>query len=589
MTQCGDVFQEEAAKFRFLNELIRLVSKKYDGAETPLVVKQRIMECLLLWTTEFPQRQKIRDAYDMLRKEGEIDHGQTADALAKRESVLSTIDEAMFAKLVKSKDPENFKRANLLVQYRVAQEARRNELLAQHRLVLVEVQETMQLLNQMLDSYNPDDCDVNETIHELYRSCKKHKPIFQHLPELLGDTDTQLIGKSRQCTSIVCDIFIISPLPFAEDTLETNEALVATMARFKQLVSSPVKSAASVTALANPPAATTATAGASKAAGAAATTAPGASNATLINELLGDLLLDGTEPVVSSAPIPTTTPKKTNVLEDLSEIFSSALAESASKQEQQQEPFQLAGNGELLSPQVLSSTKSDNNGATANGSGAAGDAEADVKQVGALRKMPEIDMLSEKLFEQILPAQERMSTFKREPEKLTLNDLARDRIQVKPAEKPTPEAVDDVPLLSATPKPKTQPKPQPQVEPQPTTAKEEVIVEAPTAAIKQVKHLSEISVELDNIQGIGEERVMLDDDDLQLCLNITDERPSSSVSVIVISAQNKSRQPVKDFQFEASVKKVGRLPDYQSQCPAHPLSFSTCSPVRCACCRPRAT
>ncbi|XP_030243767.1 ADP-ribosylation factor-binding protein GGA2 [Drosophila navojoa] len=550
MTQCGDVFQEEAAKFRFLNELIRLVSKKYDGAETPLVVKQRIMECLLLWTTEFPQRQKIRDAYEMLRKEGEIDHGQTAAALAKRESVLSTIDEAMFVKLIKSKDPENLKRANLLVQYRIAQEARRNDLLAQHRLVLVEVQETMQLLNQMLDSYNPDDCDVNETIHELYRNCKKHKPIFQHLPELLGDTDTQLI----------------------EDTLVTNEALVATMARFKQLVSSPAKSAASATTLANQPAATTATASASKAAGAAATTAPHASNATLINELLGDLLLDGAEPVVASAPIPTTTPKKTNVLEDLSEIFSSALAESATKKEQQQEPFQLAGNGELLSPQVLSSTKSDNNGATANGSGAAGDAEADVKQVGALRKMPEIDMLSEKLFEQILPSQERMSTFKREPEKLTLNDLARERIQVKPAEKPTPEAVDDVPLLSATPRPsqpQTQPMAQPQVELQPV---KEVIVEAPPAAIKQVKHLSEISVELDNIQGIGEERVMLDDDDLQLCLNITDERPSSNVSVIVISAQNKSRQPVKDFQFEASVKKpckVRLLPPTGTVMPGH--------------------
>lgn len=194
MTQCGDVFQDEAAKFRFLNELIRLVSKKYDGAITPLVVKQRIMECLLLWTTEFPQRQKIRDAYEMLRKEGDIDHSQTAAALAKRESVLNTMDEAMFAKLIKSQDPENFKRANLLLQYRMAQEARRNDLLAQHRLVLLEVQETMQLLNEMLDSYNPSDDDVNETIHELYKSCKKHKPIFQHLPELLGDSDAQLIG-----------------------------------------------------------------------------------------------------------------------------------------------------------------------------------------------------------------------------------------------------------------------------------------------------------------------------------------------------------------------------------------------------------
>lgn len=197
MTQCGNVFQDEASKFRFLNELIRLVSKKYLGAETPLPVKQRIMECLLLWTTEFPQLKKIRDAYEMLRKEGDIEHGQTAAAVAKRESVLSTIDEAMFAKLIKSKDPENFKRANLLLQYRMAQEARRNDLLAQHRLVLREVQETMQLLNQMLDTYNPSDRDVKETIHELYMSCKKHKPIFQHLPELLGESDAQLIGEWR--------------------------------------------------------------------------------------------------------------------------------------------------------------------------------------------------------------------------------------------------------------------------------------------------------------------------------------------------------------------------------------------------------
>ncbi|XP_065723773.2 ADP-ribosylation factor-binding protein GGA1 isoform X2 [Drosophila suzukii] len=194
MTQCGEEFQDEAAKFRFLNELIRLVSKKYMGAETPHEVKQRIMECLLLWTTEFPQRQKIRDAYDMLRKEGDIEHGTTESAVAKRESVLGTIDEAMFAKLIKSNNPENFKRANLLLQYRMAQEARRNNLLAQHRLVLSEVQETMQLLNQMLDTYDPSNQDVNETLHELYKSCKKHKPIFQHLPQLLDDSDAQLVA-----------------------------------------------------------------------------------------------------------------------------------------------------------------------------------------------------------------------------------------------------------------------------------------------------------------------------------------------------------------------------------------------------------
>ncbi|KAH8284250.1 hypothetical protein KR044_001221 [Drosophila immigrans] len=538
MMQCGDDFQDEASKFRFLNELIRLVSKKYAGAETAQVVKQRIMECLLLWTTEFPQRLKIRDAYDMLRKEGDIDHVQTAAALAKRDSVLSTIDEAMFAKLIKSKDPENLKRANLLLQYRVAQEARRNDLLAQHRLVLQEVQETMQLLNQMLDSYNPSDRDVNETIHDLYRSCKKHKPIFQHLPELLGESDSQLI----------------------EDTLETNGELVATMTRYKQLVPSPTK--------------TTSTAGAAATTGAAATAA--SNNAALLNELLGDLLIGdqaGTGAAESSASAATQTVNnsKLNVLADLSDIFSSALAESADKQQQQQPPQ----NAELLEPQVLSPQKRNSNGnvvddGLANGNSVAAAAAGGV----STRKMPQIDRLSEELFQQILPAQDRMASFKRDPEKLTLNDLARERMQealVKPTA--AAEALDDVPLLSANvsanvPESKEEKKSPPEVAAAAVAAPAPVAVEPPAAP----KHLSEISIELDNVQATGVERVVLDDDDMHLSLNFTEDRPSRHVSVIVISAQNKSTQPVKDFQFEASVKKpckVRLLPPTDNAMAAH--------------------
>ncbi|XP_030566306.1 ADP-ribosylation factor-binding protein GGA1 [Drosophila novamexicana] len=533
MTQCGDVFQDEAAKFRFLNELIRLVSKKYDGAITPLVVKQRIMECLLLWTTEFPQRQKIRDAYEMLRKEGDIDHSQTAAALAKRESVLNTMDEAMFAKLIKSQDPENFKRANLLLQYRMAQEARRNDLLAQHRLVLLEVQETMQLLNEMLDSYNPSDDDVNETIRELYKSCKKHKPIFQHLPELLGDSDAQLIEK----------------------TLDTNGALVAVMARYRQLVPSPKKSTTPAIQSIGTAAATATTKSA---------VASGSSNAALLNDLLGDLLLgDGearaTPTIASNSSMP-------NTLTDLSDIFSSALTESKDKQQQSATPFQHAGSGELLEPQVLSLLENESNGAAGDGLANGSAAADDTKKPSVARKMPEIDMLSEELFQQILPEQERMGSFKRYPEKLTLNDLARERMQVKPAKQSAADALDDVPLLSATP---AQSVPVQVTQP----AKEEEKIEgAPPAATKEIKHLSEISIDLDNIQATGEERVMLDDDDMLLCLNFTDERPSRNVSVIVISAQNKSRQPVKDFQFEASVKKpckVLLLPPTSNAMAAH--------------------
>ncbi|XP_022228432.2 ADP-ribosylation factor-binding protein GGA1 [Drosophila obscura] len=553
MTQCGEEFQDEAGKFRFLNELIRLVSKKYKGAETPHEVKQRIMECLLLWTTEFPQRQKIRDAYDMLRKEGDIEHGQTEAAVAKRESVLGTIDEAMFAKLIKSNNQENFKRANLLLQYRMAQEARRNDLLSQHRLSLYEVLETMQLLNQMLDTYDPSNKDVSETINDLYNICKKHKPIFQHMTQLLDDSDAQLIA----------------------ETLDANGALLTTMQRYKQLVPSPTKT----TAPASAPAETTTTSKAAK------TTGTSSNNELLINELLGDLLIgsseNGADSEASSGEKPNaftsnsscTAPATATAdpLADLSDIFSSALAESESKQSTEKS-FQhtSSGSGGLLEPEVLSQS-------TATDGLANGSSSDSSRKPGSARKMPQIDMLSEELFQKILPSQERMSSFKRDPEKVTLNDMAKERMQVKaPEVAHTPaqaqpvaaaevltiaELVDDVPLLSNAPVTLEQ---EPQMEVLPTQ-----------------KHLSEISIELDNIQATGEQRVVLDDDDMQLSLNFTSDRPGYRVSVIVISAQNKSRQPVCDFHFEASVKKpckVRLLPPTESAMPPH-KPFRPATPI----------
>ncbi|XP_032582309.1 ADP-ribosylation factor-binding protein GGA3 isoform X1 [Drosophila sechellia] len=553
MTQCGDDFQDEASKFRFLNELIRLVSKKYKGAETPHEVKQRIMECLLLWTTEFPQRQKIRDAYDMLRKEGDIEHGTTEAAVANRESVLGTIDEAMFAKLIKSNNPENFKRANLLLQYRMAQEARRSDLLAQHRLVLCEVQETMQLLNQMLDTYDPSNQDVSETLHELYKSCKKHKPIFQHLPQLLDDSDAQLVA----------------------DTLDANGALLATMQRYKLLVPSSTRNTASALTQS---AATVA--GSAKSTANSTTATTSSNNAQLLNELLGDLLIDGSNEATTTATtsLPNTASSSSNAaaiganpLADLSDIFSSALAESEAKQQSQ--PFQNATT--LLEPQVISQRTTTETLANGNGGSASNVPET-------IRKMPQIDMLSEKLFQQILPTQDRMPNFKREPEKITLNDLARKRMHMNEPEEPktandpasdsapatatataTADSIDDVPLLSDD-----------------AEKKDEAVV-APVTVVPPAKPLSEINVELDNIQATGEQRIVLDDDDMQLSMNFTSDRPGHRVSVIVISAQNKSRQPVRDFQFEASVKKpckVRLLPPTDSQMPPH-KPFRPATPI----------
>lgn len=338
--------------------------------------------------------------------------------------------------------------------------------------------------------------------------------------------------------------------------MDANGALLATMQRYKNLVPSPTRTA-------NPGSAKGASTSATKSTSTSPPTATasgstGSNNALLLNELLGDLLISGSgseksgaspAPATSAAAAPSTASSNStsgNPLADLNDIFSSALAESEAVKKNQ--PFQNAST--LLEPQILSPSLATDSLAN----GGSGDS---AKKPGTARKMPQIDMLSEELFQQILPTQERMASFKRDPEKVTLNDLARERMHVKPPSEDNekeasvgknsipasdPAPVDDVPLLSET------------VEKKPDEVVKAVEEEVPVSP--PVKPLSEIQVDLDSIQATGEQRIVLNDDDMQLSLNFTSDRPGQRVSVIVISAQNKSRQPVRDFQFEASVKKV---------------------------------
>jgi ADP-ribosylation factor-binding protein GGA len=65
-------FQAEVGKFRFLNELIQLVSPNFNGIHTPDLIKSKIIELLGLWSSQFPKEIKIHDALDMLKKQGVV-------------------------------------------------------------------------------------------------------------------------------------------------------------------------------------------------------------------------------------------------------------------------------------------------------------------------------------------------------------------------------------------------------------------------------------------------------------------------------------------------------------------------------------
>lgn len=65
-------FQAEIGKFRFLNELIKLVSPKYLGNSTPSVIKNKIIDLLKVWSQRYPKETKITEAFDMLVKQGVV-------------------------------------------------------------------------------------------------------------------------------------------------------------------------------------------------------------------------------------------------------------------------------------------------------------------------------------------------------------------------------------------------------------------------------------------------------------------------------------------------------------------------------------
>nr|XP_023029150.1 ADP-ribosylation factor-binding protein GGA3 [Leptinotarsa decemlineata] len=194
MTKCGSHFQNEVGKFRFLNEMIKLVSPKYLGSETPLTVKQKVLQLLYVWTLDYPKETKIKEAFDMLRKQGVIreipnPNMPSFDTLnvAKRKPTSSVFQDEekskILQKLLQSKDPEDVQAANWLIKSMVKEDDKRAEMKSRRISELESVQNNVRLLNEMLDSYKPGISSAGELdlIKELYQNCERLRPTINKL------------------------------------------------------------------------------------------------------------------------------------------------------------------------------------------------------------------------------------------------------------------------------------------------------------------------------------------------------------------------------------------------------------------------
>nr|XP_009663493.1 PREDICTED: ADP-ribosylation factor-binding protein GGA1 isoform X1 [Struthio camelus australis] len=203
MKSCGKRFHDEVGKFRFLNELIKVVSPKYLGSRTPEKVKAKILELLYSWTLGLPHEVKISEAYQMLKKQGIVkcdpklpDNAPFPPPPPRPKNIIFDDEEKskILAPLLKSSHPEDLRAANKLIKEMVQEDQKRMEKISKRVNAIEEVNNNVKLLTEMVTNYSKGETtESNEDLmKELYQRCERMRPMLFRLASDTEDNDEAL-------------------------------------------------------------------------------------------------------------------------------------------------------------------------------------------------------------------------------------------------------------------------------------------------------------------------------------------------------------------------------------------------------------
>ncbi|NXU43029.1 GGA2 protein, partial [Drymodes brunneopygia] len=227
VNNCGDRFHSEMAKFRFLNELIKVLSPKYYGIWSSEKVKSRVTEVIFSWTVWFPQEVKIQDAYQMLKKQGIVkeDPKLPEDKILPppsprpQNSIFDRDEDCykLLARLLKSSHPEDLQAANRLIQSVIKEEQEKSAQVSRRANAISEVSENIKRVDELLENYRRHELSPadQETLQALLQRCEKLRPLLfrlaseavadeEALAEILQANDklSRALGQYRQVVAI---------------------------------------------------------------------------------------------------------------------------------------------------------------------------------------------------------------------------------------------------------------------------------------------------------------------------------------------------------------------------------------------------
>ncbi|RVE75889.1 hypothetical protein OJAV_G00003570 [Oryzias javanicus] len=217
MNNCGKRFHSEAAKFRFLNELIKILTPKYFGAWTPQQVKDRVTEVLYGWTLWLKEEPKIQQAYSMLKKQGIVkEDPKLSDTLVMApppqrttESIFDQEDKAkLLTRLLKSGHPEDLETANRLIKNTIKEEQEKAEKASKRESTLKEVESCTKQLRELLDQHaiNGSTFQPSNDVKALYERCDRLRPsLFRLASDTMADDEalTQILAANDELTLAV--------------------------------------------------------------------------------------------------------------------------------------------------------------------------------------------------------------------------------------------------------------------------------------------------------------------------------------------------------------------------------------------------
>nr|XP_042911208.1 ADP-ribosylation factor-binding protein GGA1 [Parasteatoda tepidariorum] len=204
--KCGTHYRAEIGKFRFLNEMIKVVSPKYLGNRASSKVKRKIVEIMYLWSLELKNESKISEAYQMLKKQGVVIEdpvylldNYTPSVIPPPPRSANSIFEdeekaQQLQRLLRSKNAEDLQAANRLIKSMVKEADHRMEVMAKRSTELETVHNNASVLSDMLDHYRPGETSDEEKdlMKELFESCERLRPKLFRLAGELDEKDEGL-------------------------------------------------------------------------------------------------------------------------------------------------------------------------------------------------------------------------------------------------------------------------------------------------------------------------------------------------------------------------------------------------------------